>query len=177
MAAKPRRPMVLVSACVAIVAAMTGLTLSAAPLYAAFCRVTGYGGTTQVSARAPSQVLARTIEVRFDANVSPDTPLEFKPDQLSQTLHIGESGLAYFTVKNVSAQPVKAIASYNVTPHLTGVYFHKLQCFCFKDRVFQPGETARLPVIFFVDPGLVADRETRATSTITLSYTYFRKDA
>ena len=177
MAAKPRNPALLVGFCVAIVAAMLGLALSAAPLYAAFCRVTGYGGTTQVSAKAPSRILARSIEVRFDANVSPDTPFEFKPEQVSQTLRIGETGVAYFTVKNLSARPVTAIASYNVTPHLTGVYFHKLQCFCFKDRVFQPGETAQLPVIYFVDPGLVDDRETRTTPTITLSYTYYRKDA
>ena len=177
MAAKPRNPVLLVGLCVGVVAAMLGLALSAAPLYAAFCRVTGYGGTTQVSTKAPSRVLARTIEVRFDANVSPDTPLEFKPDQTTQILHIGETGLAFFTVKNLSPRPVTAVASYNVTPHLTGVYFHKLQCFCFKDRVFQPGETAQLPVIYFVDPGIVDDRETRATPTITLSYTYYRKDA
>ena len=94
MAAKPRNPVFLVGLCVGLVAAMLGLALSAAPLYAAFCRVTGYGGTTQVSAKAPGKILDRTIEVRFDANVSPDTPFEFKPEQVSQTLHIGETGAA-----------------------------------------------------------------------------------
>lgn len=176
MTGKPaRRPALLVAICVGIVAAMLSLVAMAPPLYAAFCRVTGFGGTTQVATKAPSRVLDRTIEVRFDANVPPATPLEFKPDQTSQTLRIGETGLAFFTVKNVSDKPVTAVASYNVTPHLTGKYFQKLQCFCFKDRVFQPGEIAQLPVIYFVDPALVDDRETRATATITLSYTYFEK--
>ncbi len=173
--ATSRKSAMLVAICVGIVAGMLALALSAAPLYAAFCRVTGFGGTTQVATKAPSRILDRTIEVRFDVNVPPGVPLEFTTDQTSQTLHIGETGLAFFTVKNLSDQPVTAVASYNVTPHLTGAYFQKLQCFCFKERVFAPGETAQLPVIYFVDPGLVDDRETRDTPTITLSYTYYEK--
>lgn len=165
-----------VSICVGVVAAMLTLALNAAPLYAAFCKATGYGGATQTATKAPGKVLDRTIEVRFDTNVPPDTPLEFKASQASETLRIGESGLAFFTVKNLSDKPVTAIASYNVTPFTTGVYFQKLQCFCFNDTVFQPGQTAQLPVIYFVDPAIVEDRDTRSVQTITLSYTYYEKD-
>jgi cytochrome c oxidase assembly protein subunit 11 len=161
--------------CVAIVAAMLGIALNAAPLYDAFCRMTGFGGTTQTATKAPGRVLDRTIEVRFDVNVPPGVPLEFKTAQTSETLRIGETGLARFTVRNFSDKPVTAIASYNVTPHTTGVYFQKLQCFCFNDTVFQPGQTVDLPVLFFVDPDIVKDRDTRGVQTITLSYTYFEK--
>ena len=42
--AKNRR---LVMMCVGIVMGMTGLAYAAVPLYDLFCRVTGYGGTTQ----------------------------------------------------------------------------------------------------------------------------------
>lgn len=164
-----------VAICVAIVAAMLGLALNAQPLYAAFCKITGYGGATQTATKAPGKVLDRTIEVRFDTNVPPGVPLEFKTTQTSETLKIGETAIAHFTVKNTSDKPVTAIASYNVTPHITGVYFQKLQCFCFNDTVFQPGQTVDLPVLYFVDPDIVQDRDTREVQTITLSYTYFEK--
>jgi cytochrome c oxidase assembly protein subunit 11 len=161
--------------CVGVVVAMLALAFSAAPLYAAFCRVTGFGGTTQTATKVPGKVLDRTIEVRFDANVPPGVPLRFSVEQTTQTLRIGETGLAFFKVENVSDQPVTAIASYNVTPHVTGVYFQKLQCFCFQDRVFAPGEVAELPVLYFIDPAIVDSRDTRDIPTITLSYTYFEK--
>lgn len=161
--------------CAAVVGVMLAIALNAAPLYAAFCKVTGFGGTTQTATKAPGKILDRTIEVRFDVNVPPGVPLEFKAVQTSETLRIGETGLAHFTVKNLSDKPVNAIASYNVTPHTTGVYFQKLQCFCFNDMVFQPGQTVDLPVIYFVDPDIVADRDTRTVQTITLSYTYYEK--
>lgn len=173
--APARKPVLWVAICIGIVAGMLALALSAAPLYAAFCRITGFGGTTQTALKAPGAILDRTIEVRFDANVPPSTPLDFTAEQTSATLRIGETGLAFFTVKNISDRPVNAVASYNVTPHTTGIYFQKLQCFCFQDRVFAPGETAQLPVLYFIDPEIVKDRDTRETSTITLSYTYFEK--
>jgi len=175
-APRPQRNIAITAAvCVAVVAIMLGIALNAAPLYAAFCKVTGFGGATSTATKAPDKVLDRTIEVRFDANVPPSTPLEFKASQASETLRIGETGLAFFTVRNMSDKPVTAVASYNVTPHTTGIYFQKLQCFCFKDTVFQPGQTVQLPVIYFVDPEIVADRDTRSVSTITLSYTYYEK--
>lgn len=161
--------------CSAIAGVMLAIALNAAPLYDAFCKVTGFGGTTQTATKAPGKILDRTIEVRFDVNVPPGVPLEFKTAQTSETLRIGETGLAHFTVKNLSDKPVAAVASYNVTPHTTGIYFQKLQCFCFNDIVFQPGQTVDLPVIYFVDPEIVENRDTRSVQTITLSYTYYEK--
>jgi len=164
-----------VAICVAVVACMLTIALNAAPLYDAFCKITGFGGTTQTATKAPSDVLDQSIEMRFDVNVPPGTPLEFKTLQTSQKLRIGETSIAHFTVRNVSDRPVMAIASYNVTPHTTGIYFQKLQCFCFEDMIFQPGQTLDLPVIYFVDPDIVKNRDTRDTHTITLSYTYYQQ--
>jgi cytochrome c oxidase assembly protein subunit 11 len=165
----------LVAVCVAVVLGMCGLVAAAKPLYDAFCKLTGYGGETQTATAAPDEVLDRTMEIRFDSNVSPGAPLHFKPEKPSMTLRIGESGLAFFKVKNVSEHPVTAVATYNVTPHVTGVYFQKLECFCFRDTVFQPGEEMELPVLFFVHPDLVKDRDTDYVKTITLSYTFYEK--
>jgi cytochrome c oxidase assembly protein subunit 11 len=158
----------------AVVLGMTGMAFAAVPLYDAFCKVTGYGGTTQEATDAPSQILNRRIEVRFDANTAPDLPVEFAPKQNAQTLRIGETGLAFYRVRNTSNEAVVARATYNVTPHVAGQYFAKLECFCFTDRVIAPGAEADLPVVFFVDPEIVSDPDTAEIGTLTLSYTFFR---
>jgi cytochrome c oxidase assembly protein subunit 11 len=158
----------------AVVAGMAGLAFAAVPLYQAFCRVTGYGGTTQTAAAAPSQILERRIEVRFDANIDPALPLEFAPVQRAESLRIGETGLAFYRIRNLSNQPILARANYNVTPHVAGPYFVKLECFCFQDRLLQPGEEAELPVVYFVDPEIISDPDASELRTVTLSYTYFR---
>jgi cytochrome c oxidase assembly protein subunit 11 len=158
----------------AVVAGMTGMAFAAVPLYDAFCKVTGYGGTTQEASVAPEQILDQRIHIRFDANTSPDLPVEFAPRQNEQSLRIGETGLAFYRVRNTSDAPVVARATYNVTPHIAGQYFAKLECFCFTDRVIAPGEEADLPVVFFVDPEIVSDPDTADIGTLTLSYTFFR---
>lgn len=169
-----RRRMALTAGIVAgVVCGMTGLAFAAGPIYDTFCRVTGYGGTTQTATAAASQILDRTIEVRFDANVSPDLPIEFAPQQLHQTIRLGETGLAFYRVRNTSDRPVTAIASYNVAPHKVGIYFQKLECFCFQEQVIGPGESAELPVVFYVDPELASDRDTEEVDAVTLSYTFF----
>jgi cytochrome c oxidase assembly protein subunit 11 len=153
---------------------MTGLGFAAVPLYDAFCRITGYGGTTQEATAAPSQILDQRINIRFDSNIAPDLPIEFAPVQRVESIRIGETGLAFYRIRNLSDQPIIARANYNVTPHVAGLYFAKLECFCFTDRTLAPGEEAELPVVFFVDPELVGDPDTRDIDTITLSYTFFR---
>jgi cytochrome c oxidase assembly protein subunit 11 len=178
VSAPNRKRMALTAAiAAATVAGMTGLSFAAVPLYQAFCRITGYGGTTQTADAAPTQVLDRRIVVRFDANIAPDLPVEFAPRQRSETLRIGETGLAFYRVRNLSDQPVTARATYNVAPHMAGPYFAKLECFCFQDRVLAPGEEAELPVVFFVDPEIASDPDTREIGTLTLSYTFFRSAA
>lgn len=173
-----QKRMALTAAIVAgVVVGMIGLAFAAVPLYDAFCKVTGFGGTTQEAAAAPSQALNRRIEVRFDSNIAPGLPIEFAPSQISETLRIGETGLAFYRVRNLSDQAVVARATYNVTPHIAGQYFAKLECFCFQDRTLAPGEEAELPVVFFVDPELVSDPDTAGINTLTLSYTFFRSTA
>jgi cytochrome c oxidase assembly protein subunit 11 len=160
--------------CALVFAGMTALAFAAPPLYRAFCRVTGYGGQTQVAKSAPTRTLQRTVEVRFDANVAPGLPIDFAPVQRAERLRLGETGLAFFRVRNLSDAPVTSIATFNVTPHKTGQYFRKLECFCFRDQTIGPGETRELPVVYFVDAGLAEDPNTSEVDAITLSYTFFR---
>ncbi len=153
---------------------MLGAAYGSVPLYQLFCQVTGYGGTTQTATEAASAVLDRKIRIRFDANLSPDVPWSFTPEQPVVELGLGENGLAFYKVKNNSDRAVTAVATYNVTPYKVGPYFQKLECFCFQDRTLQPGEEMELPVIFYVDPALATDKNVQEVTEVTLSYTFFR---
>jgi cytochrome c oxidase assembly protein subunit 11 len=173
-AAKRRGMQRAAVACVALVGAMTGLAFAAVPLYDLFCRVTGFGGTTQLATAAPSTVLDRPITVRFDANVSPGLAVEMAAEQTSRRTNLGETALVIYRVRNTSAERLTVVAGYNVTPHTTGIFFHKIQCFCFVDQVLEPGETREFPVVYYVAPELASDLNTERINTITLSYTLYR---
>ncbi len=161
---------------VGVVAGMVGLSFAAVPLYRLFCQVTGFGGTTQVADVAPEEVLERAITVRFNADVARAMPWRFRPPERPVELKVGEVGLASFTAMNPSAQTVTGRATFNVTPLKAGLYFNKVACFCFDELVLGPGESAELPVTFFVDPEIAEDRNLDDVRTITLSYTFFRTD-
>ena len=151
---------------------MLGLGFAADPLYDTFCKVTGFGGTTRIATAAPEMVVDQTIDVRFDANVA-DVPLLFRPLQTEHELKLGQHGLAFYEVTNPTDREVRVIASYNVTPHYAGLYFNKLECFCFEERVIAPGETKKLPIVYFVSADMLEDRVAKSLETITLSYTFF----
>ena len=157
---------------IGIALAMFALALSSAPLYDAFCRVTGYGGTPREASKAPDRVLDREVTVRFDASVA-DAPIRFRPLQTSMDVRLGEHVIASYEVTNSTNKPVKVIASYNVTPHEAGSFFSKMECFCFEERLLSPNETSKLPVVFFVSPDLETNRLGKSIDTITLSYTFF----
>jgi len=170
-AARNRRIGVLLSG---VVVAMVGLSFAAVPLYQLFCQVTGYGGTTQVAEQAPDNVSDRRMKVRFNADVAPDLPWSFQPVQRQVEVRVGEPGLAFFSAKNLSSEPIVAMATFNVTPLKAGSYFSKVQCFCFDQQLLEPGEEVEMPVSFFVDPEINEDPNLVEVKTITLSYTFFR---
>jgi cytochrome c oxidase assembly protein subunit 11 len=158
---------------VLLVAGMTGLSFAAVPLYDLFCRVTGYGGTTQVAEAGSTEVLDRTITIRFDANISPKLDWNFKPAQTSMRVRIGESALAVYEAHNPTGEPLAGTATYNVSPAIAGYYFSKVECFCFTEQVLEPGRRMDMPVSFFVNPAILDDPEAREIEEITLSYTFF----
>lgn len=158
--------------CLAVFAGMTGMAFAAVPLYRAFCQATGYDGTVRRVATAPTQILDKTVTVRFDANVR-DMPWTFTPSQVSQTVKIGAQNVAFYKVTNKGDKPITGQAAYNVVPETAGAHFRKLQCFCFSEQTIQPGETVEFPVVYFVDPEYATDPDTRRNAEITLSYTFF----
>ena len=156
--------------------AMLGMSYAAVPLYQMFCQVTGYGGTTKVAQSAPDTILNKTIRIRFDANVSKGLSWRFKPVKRTLDVRIGESKVASYTAINTSNDLQVGTAAFNVTPEAAGIYFNKIECFCFTRQELKAGEEADLPVTFFIDPEIVDDPNTRHLSEITLSYTFFPND-
>ncbi len=161
-----------------VVAAMIALAFASVPLYDMFCRVTGWGGTTQiVAANTSDRIYDREITVRFNTGVARNMPWDFKPDMKSVKVKVGQDGLIAFSATNLAAQPVTGTAIYNVTPLKAGQYFYKTQCFCFDEQTLAPGKTEHMPVTFFIDPEILKDRDMDDVNTITLSYTFFRKNS
>ncbi len=155
---------------------MTGLGWASVPLYRVFCQATGLNGTTQRAAQAPGAV-NHQVRIDFDTNVSPKLPWAFRPENAHDTVDVGARDMAFFLATNHSDHAITGTASYNVTPTQAGKYFTKIQCFCFTQQTLQPGETARMPVIFFVDPKMLSDPDTSDIQTITLSYTFYPVDS
>jgi cytochrome c oxidase assembly protein subunit 11 len=159
--------------CAVIVVAMVGAAYAAVPLYRLFCQVTGFDGTPRVALAPSSQVLDKMLAIRFDANVAPGLPWRFEPVHNTLRVKIGENTLAFYRATNLSDRPVSGTATFNVLPEQAAVFFNKLQCFCFTEQLLQPGETVEMPVSFFIDPQITADKDARAVTDITLSYTFY----
>ena len=152
---------------------MVGAAYAAVPFYKAFCEATGYDGTIRRADKAPDKVLANQLTVHFDANVN-GLPWDFRAEQHTQTMKIGETKVAIFKVTNHADHPVTGRAVFNLVPEQSAVYFHKLSCFCFSDQTVGPHQTVELPVLYFVDPKYATDFETRGEHEVTLSYTFYR---
>ena len=158
-----------------LAAGMVGLAFASVPLYQLFCQVTGFGGTTQVASDNPKGVIAREMTVRFDVNVEDALPWTIRP-AASITDQIGRVDTVNYIATNNSDQPVTGQAIFNVVPEKAGVYFNKIECFCFTEQTLQPGETVEMPIVFFVDPDLDDNRELNTIREITLSYTFYASD-
>ena len=156
---------------------MLGAAYASVPLYDLFCRVTGFGGTPQTAEAAGTEVLDQTITVRFDASTARDMPWRFEPVETTREVRIGETGLAFYEAHNPTDRPITGSATYNVAPFSAGGYFVKIDCFCFVEQTLEPGETVQMPVTFYVDPDITRDPETENVPEITLSYTFYERDA
>lgn len=163
----------------AMVLGMLALGYASVPLYRIFCQVTGLGGTTQIADEAKAATIASTdhmMSIRFDSNISSALPWSFKPEQRTDRMSVGARDMAIFLAKNLSDQPVTGTATFNVTPTQAGKYFVKIQCFCFTEQTLKPGEEVRMPVLYYVDPAILDDPDTKDIEEITLSYTFYPLD-
>ena len=155
---------------------MVGLAFASVPLYQLFCQVTGFGGTPQIAAENPKGVIAREMKVRFDVNVDKRLPWTVKA-AAPITDQIGKVDTVNYIATNNSDKPVTGVATFNVVPDKAGIYFNKIECFCFTEQTLQPGESVEMPIVFFVDPDLDENHELATIKEITLSYTFYASDS
>jgi cytochrome c oxidase assembly protein subunit 11 len=156
-----------------------GVSYASVPLYKVFCTMTGFGGTTQVATEEKARKVSpvegsKMIRIYFSSNVHDTMPWKFFPTQQSVKVVPGETALAFYTVKNKSKKAITGIATYNVHPPKAGLYFNKIQCFCFEEQRLNGNEEIDMPVFFFIDPDFVTDPAMDNVSHITLSYTFFK---
>lgn len=158
-----------------LAASMVGLAYASVPLYNIFCQVTGFGGTPGQATGNPKGIIDRKMTVRFDSNVANDLAWSVQP-AVSITDNIGAVDTVNYVATNTSDKPITGMAVFNVSPEKAGVYFNKIECFCFTEQTLQPGETVDMPVVFFVDPELADNHELATVKEITLSYTFYASD-
>ncbi|MFZ3360401.1 MAG: cytochrome c oxidase assembly protein [Xanthobacteraceae bacterium] len=174
MDSRQRKNLQVIAPCLVAIGIMLGLVAYSPTLYRLFCGATGLAGTTQRVNEDTAAISKRILTVQFDSNVEPGLPWRFEPEQRAVTVHLGEQKLVYFTAENTSDQPIVGHATFNVTPLQTGIYFNKIQCFCFTEERLDPHQKVQMPVVFFVDPAFGKDPELDSIDTITLAYTFFR---
>ena len=160
--------------CLGLVLGMGGLAYASVPLYELFCRVTGYGGTTQQVESAEGVIaIDREINVRFDANTASSLNWKFAPEIREVAIKMGQKMVINYVAENLSDEPIVGMASFNVTPQAAGMFFNKIECFCFTDTYIEPGGRLEMPVVFYVDPDMDKEQAMKKLNTITLSYTFF----
>lgn len=170
---KLTRNHVVLASCIAMVIVMVGMSYAAVPLYYMFCRATGYAGTPSRAAAAPGIIGHRVMTVRFDTNIDPKLPWSFEPEQRSVQVKIGEERLVFFRAVNKATIAISGHAAFNVQPDSAARYFSKIQCFCFTEQRLGPGESADMPVSFFISPKIVKDHGVDSVAEMTLSYTFY----
>ena len=174
MAARSGRRFFWLGGTLAVILAMTVLVSYSVTLYRLFCEATGAGGTTQRVVADTAKPTDRFVTVFFDSNVAPGLPWRFRPLQRSIRVRLGEETPIFYEAENQSDQDIVGRATFNVTPDKAGIYFKKIECFCFTEERLAAHAKVQMPVEFYVDPQLGTDPGTQDVRQITLSYTFFR---
>lgn len=166
----------VVGTLVVVVGMITVLIAYSPTLYWRFRAASGYGEAQQRTERINSVVVSdRAVTVCFDTNVAPDLPWRFEPVRREVQVRLGEQKLVSFTAENLTDHPTEGRAAVHATPANVGRYFKNIQCPCFDDQRLDAHQKVDMPVALFIDPALAKDPNADDVSTITLSYTFFRK--
>ena len=149
-----------------------GFGFAMVPIYNVFCELTGLNGKANASAAVPAQNTqvdeTRWVNVEFLSHTMPGVGLQFKPEVFSVRIHPGAITSVNYRITNTSSRSFVGQAVPSITPAVASLNFEKLECFCFRQQTFAPGESRVMPVVFVVKPGM--DRD---IGTLTLSYTFF----
>jgi cytochrome c oxidase assembly protein subunit 11 len=140
------------------------------PMYRAFCEWTGINDVQRADEFRASPIPGRPVVIEFDANTH-GQGLRFSTLQTSVQAKTGELVQVSFRVQNLTDHPITGQAVPSYGPKHAASFVKKLECFCFRQQTFAPGEVRDLPVVFALDRQLPDD-----VATVTLSYTFFEVD-
>jgi len=83
----------------------------------------------------------------------------------------GDPTLTPHIAQNQTNEALAGISTHHVTPPKAGIYFNKIQCFCFEEQRLKPKEAIEMPIPSSTDPDPVKDPKMKDVDSITLSYT------
>lgn len=171
---------------VAVAISILGLSYASVPLYQLYCQNGGWGGFATArdlygdrayladmpgARSAPGAQIA--VPVHFVVN-GPDghnsLSWSFKPTVQKIAVYPGDTALTFFVVSNTANEAKSGIFTYHIQPAKAGIYFNKIQCFCFEEQRLKAGETIEMPVLFYIDPDFERDPKMRDVDSITLAY-------
>ena len=161
-----------------VVIGMFGFGFALVPLYSVICDVFGLNGrfidlkkTEQAEYVANVERrkdTSRKVKIEFLTTLNQDLNWEFRAMQNTIEVHPGEVNEVMFYAKNLTDRKVVAQAVPSVSPGNAAKYFSKMECFCFTNQTFEPGEAREMPLRFYVDPALP-----KRVTTLSLGYTFF----
>lgn len=157
---------------------MFGFGFALIPLYSVICDVFGLNGrfidlkkTEQAAyvANVEKRVdTSRKVRIEFLTTLNQNLNWEFRAKQNTIDVYPGKVNEVMFYAKNLTNRKIVAQAVPSVSPGNAAKYFSKMECFCFTNQTFEPGEARDMPLRFYVDPNLP-----KKVKTISLGYTFF----
>jgi cytochrome c oxidase assembly protein subunit 11 len=161
-----------------VVIAMFGFGFALVPLYSVICDVFGLNGrfidlekteqaeyVTNVEKRIDT---TRKVRIEFLTTLNKKLNWEFSARQNTIDVYPGKVNEVMFYAKNLTDRKIIAQAVPSISPGTAAKYFSKMECFCFSNQTFEPGEAREMPLRFYVDPNLP-----KRVKTISLGYTFF----
>ncbi|MBV8680906.1 MAG: cytochrome c oxidase assembly protein [Aquitalea sp.] len=154
-----------------VVLLMFGFAWGLIPLYRVICEVSGLNRVVAADRLADdgsTTAAVRPVQLVLDTMVQPGLPWQVLPPARQLQVRTGQFIQLQYTLRNNSRQAVVGQAIPHYLPAEAAAYVKKLECFCFRQQVFQPGETRHFPVVLVIDRRLPAE-----IGSITLSYSVF----
>ena len=150
-----------------ILPVMLAFCIALVPLYRQICEVLGVTATRAVAQNTQVDQ-SRVVKVDFDASLHGGFAWKFEPVDKHVEIHPGAIVTVNYRVTNTLPYATTGRAVPSFAPVEAGLYFSKIECFCFSNQTLEAGESREMPVTFFVDPKLPAK-----IGSIGLSYYFF----
>lgn len=167
---------------VAVAISILGLCYASVPLYQLYCQTLVGAGVPRTVARLPDGGAPMTatqrsqLTIYFNANTNDNLPWSFKPTVHKIALYPGDTALTFYVIQSIATEAKSGIFTYHIVPTKVGIYFNKIQCFCFEEQRLKAGETIEMPILFYIDPDFEKDPKMKDVDSITLAYVLMETD-